>query len=178
MAKYFVICLVLILGACSNNSKELTRSQAKKLIGQHETFVRVTKLPLANRSMIDAGVNEGLWNKTNFFSFELTDDGKRYFVEINLGPMDFSDNLVLKEPAKREVVEVTGITSGIDELLGSEAIKEVQFTWKYVGLSEVVTRYSGEIWGKIIVYEGAALMKLYDDGWRVEQVELNREKQL
>lgn len=167
-SRFFAVCLVIFVVACSNNLKDLTRSHAKELLGQHEKFVSATELPF-DKNMIETGVSEGLWHKPKFFDIELTEEGKRYFAE-NIDLLEFGGKLVLLEPIKRQVIEITGITDG-PKLLG-EGIKEVQFIWEFGEISAIVAKYLilNESGGGR--YEGAALMRFYDDGWRVEELEL------
>jgi len=61
------------------------------------------------------------------------------------------------------LVEVTGIADGVSGL------KEVQFTWKYEGLPDVVARYTGQ---GTQPHSGTSVVRLYDDGWRVEGLHL------
>ncbi|MEK7603703.1 MAG: hypothetical protein AAB461_01105 [Patescibacteria group bacterium] len=177
-----VVCLIIIATVYKDqipyttfstyttfSNGKLTRSQAKELIGQNENFVSATKLSLASRGMKEVGIEQGLWYKYNWHNVKLTEEGKRYFTEDIDFTNSLKDALVLKEPLKRVVVEVKGIADGMNGL-ASDVIKEVQFTWEYREMSDVVALYSGE--SESMDRKGAALMRLYDDGWRVEEIEV------
>jgi hypothetical protein len=72
----------------------------------------------------------------------------------------------VKVPLKRRAVEVTGIK---DAPFDKDS-KVVQFTWEYVDVPEPVNRYTGTTAG---LHSGEALFKLYDDGWRIEGLQVN-----
>jgi hypothetical protein len=107
----------------------------------------------------DAGVVEGLWTiNTNkeqqswhpLKNLSLTQKGQKFF----------SKDWKLVTPAKREVVELTGIS----DALMVQNVKKADFKWRYVNLPEVVARYTGQ---SDALNDGKARFQLYDDGWRV-----------
>ncbi len=144
-------------------SKDLTRSKAASLINKSENFSSTKGIALQEKgrrrepTYQDAGVVEGLFAASRESwagsSIKLSEKGREYW----------NDDGSLKNPAHREVVEVTGIS---DYPMGN-GVKQVNFTWRYKDLPSVAARYTGQ--GKK-PHEGKALMKLYDDGWRVEEV--------
>lgn len=184
---FLVIFLIIIAGTVYkdqipyyttfSNGKSLTRPYAKKLMEQHEKFSKITILPHNHviesafftkygvDELIASGIREGIWVKSSrsTYAVALSHYGEEYFKldEEN----DTINGFVLNDRSKRKIVEITGIADG-PKLIG-EGIREVQFTWEY-DLPEVVERYF-EL-GKI--FQGAALMRLYDNGWRVEKIEL------
>jgi hypothetical protein len=110
-------------------------------------------------TVVNAGVSEGLWAAAGGGISFLTQDGRRHFAQAQ------GTTVVPVAPARREIVEVTGIA---DAPIGRN-LKEVHFRWRYAGLSEVATRYTGQ--GKT-PHESEAIFRLYDDGWRVETITL------
>jgi hypothetical protein len=141
----------------------LTRKLAASVIARDPRFASARAMSLADPGKTsDAGVREGLWIKQGFGGLSLLADGQRFFTQLDGFPDYFA---VLREPARREIVEVTGIA---DAPVGRNT-KEVQFRWRYVGLPEVVARYCGQ---GPVAHDSTALLRLYDDGWRVEQLEL------
>lgn len=165
------LLLLLLLLACSH---DLTRSRVADLIRTHATFAApVVALPLQEEGLFtfglerDAGVIEGIWTRSirSDFSirYTLTSKGRQYFAR------DFSaqERMPLGQPARRELLEVTGITT---PPMGGEAAKLATFTWQYAGLSPVIARYAGEA---SVIHEGEALFQLFDDGWRLQQLELH-----
>ena len=170
--RFLAVCLIVLatvylkdhIPTFSNG--QLTRSNAMELINDHDKFITVMQLPFINTNeMFEAGVREDLWKTDAFFKVELTNEGKRYFTEIDRTSL--GTTLMLREVLFRRAVEITGITNGV-----SEGIREIEFIWEYRELPEIIARYSGQRKGN---YWGAALMRLYDDGWRVEKVELKGE---
>jgi TonB family protein len=144
----------------------LARVQARNVITNDLSFSSVKQITLLEPTArtLEAAAREGLF-ATDGFNFSLTQEGRQFFVVeggvvsgwlVGLGVI-----VTLPAPAKREVIEVTGITAeGTDQ-------RRVVFTWKYTGLSDVVVRYTGQGPG---AHDGVALLRLYDDGWRLENV--------
>jgi hypothetical protein len=70
-------------------------------------------------------------------------------------------------PLRRTVIEVTGIADPASPLGGTQTgSKEVQFRWEYAGADEVTMRFI------VRGGTGRALMRLFDDGWRIDHIEL------
>lgn len=144
--------------AGSGATGQLTREVAARLIGQAPKFNTVRSIALLREGQ-RGGVREGLWSEQRV----LTPLGRQYFAEV---VFNIPDNLVSPvKPATRTVTEVTGIA---DHPLGP-SVKEAQFRWKYEGLDELVARLTGQ---GSEPHTGEALLRLYDDGWRVEDVEV------
>jgi hypothetical protein len=122
------------------------------LIEEHPEFATAERLYLAdgvNRPEYgNAGVLEGLMTPSG-----PTEKGKKFWKE----------NGDLVKPARRKVVEVTGIT----DIPMMQNMKEAEFKWRYVDLPEVIARYCGQ--GKK-PHDGTATFQLFDDGWRVKEV--------
>jgi hypothetical protein len=160
-----------VLAAC--NSNELSRKQAAILINRYPTFASTNNVALQEQGRLrpgtsqDAGIVEGLWNvQNNAFGWrhiELTEKGKQFFSLTKQGEQFFTEGWQLIKPAKREVVEVTGIT----DVPMAKNVKEAGFKWRYVDLPEVVARYTGQ--GES-PHDGKAALQLYDDGWRVTEI--------
>lgn len=158
---------VLLAGCSSSNQSgaqaaaqrgELTRQAAARLINQAPKFKTVQSIPIDHAAMT-GGVKEGFWNEGR----ALTTAGRQHFTEVMFG---VPQNRVLPaQPATRVVTEVTGIA---DHPLG-DSVKEAKFLWKYDGLDAVVARFTGQ---GSESHPGTAFFRLYDDGWRVENVEV------
>jgi hypothetical protein len=74
--------------------------------------------------------------------------------------------MTLVKPLKRSVTTVDGITD--NPLDGS---KLVMFTWQYRDVPDFVAVHGGL--SKKDKYQAVAAMRLFDDGWRMEDVELH-----
>jgi hypothetical protein len=154
----------MILGCNSaGNSNELSRKEARKLVDKYPEFASVQRIPLQEAGLIrtgngqDAGAVEGLW------AVQVSPFGARSRILTAKGQQFFTNNWMLVTPAKREVVEITGIS---DEPLVKN-IKIAEFTWHFVELPSVVARYTGQ--GNK-PHDGKAEFQLYDDGWRVKGI--------
>lgn len=150
-------------------SKGITRDRAKELLEHHAELAQpVSSLTIVSRDAYEAGVLEGLWgvdagSYMQNGSAVLTAEGQKHFSKLSvLG--DRTATLV--SPARRQVVEITGLA---DAPIGN-AVKECKFKWRYSGLSLIVGRYTGQA---DLQHDGHALLRLYDDGWRVEEVNLS-----
>jgi hypothetical protein len=162
--------LLMLLISCS--SKDLTRPRVADLIKANAAFAEpVVALPLQEEGRLqdnhDAGQVEGIWTATRNFGeptrYTLTTKGREYFAR------DFSANesAPLAQAAKRELIEVTGITSPPQ---GGESLKIATFTWHYAGLPELVAQYTGE---EGVTHNGEAALQLFDDGWRLQELDLH-----
>ncbi|HEY2291406.1 MAG TPA: hypothetical protein VGM86_11955 [Thermoanaerobaculia bacterium] len=167
--------LLALLTSCS--SKDLTRPRVADLIKANAEFAKpVVALPLQEEGKIqdnhDAGQVEGIWNVTRSFGeatrYTLTANGRKYFAQ------DFTaiESAPLAQAAKRELIEVTGITSPPQ---GGESLKIATFTWHYAGLPELVARYTGE---EGVTHNGEAAFQLFDDGWRLQDLALHEHQNL
>lgn len=164
--------LLLLLFFIGCFSGELTRSRVADLINENAAFAEpVTSLWLQDsglqRGALNAGDVEGIWQSSmgnDFYPrYTLSSKGLRYFAR------DFSANerVPLAQASRRELIEVTGITT---PPMGGESLRLASFTWQYMGLSPLVARYAGEV---SVVHKGDALFQLFDDGWRLQKLELN-----
>lgn len=164
-----LVALALASAAVLGCSRELTRSRAANLIGQHAPFATTDAItPQEDGCVLEGGLDsgelEGLWNGRLPSTRTLTQKGGAYFVNPERWPNGWA-YWKLRTPAHREVIDVTGITD-VPLIPGG---KQAEFTWRYRGLDPVVARYTGQ---GPTPHTGAALMRLYDDGWRVERFEL------
>jgi hypothetical protein len=166
--------LFMLIAGCW--SKELTRPKVADLITLDTRFAEpVAALPLQREGRFqgkyDAGQVEGLWNitrSTGNITNSLTPKGRETFAS------DFGAYAPapLTQPAKRELVEVTGITSPPQ---AGEGVRLATFTWRYTGLSDIAARYTGE---QGVVHNGQAVFQLFDDGWRLRNLALNEDQGL
>ena len=158
-------------------SKELTRGKAKDLINASDAFKpQEGKLRLTEQE-VQSGVAAGYWQEQplmrgfpGYDLWSMTPRGHRLFVGFEEPQIAGRITVNTREHLKREISQVTGITqmtglSGTPE--SSE--KEVDFTWNWdchESPPEVQQFCKDQP-----ALQGAALLKLYDDGWRVEAVQ-------
>lgn len=177
-----MLAVLLTSFACGGKS-DLSRSQAKKVIEKSEKLTPADcRLTLGEREL-QGGLQEGLWSSrhdSDFMrpecsSFRLTSRGKVYFRGDLLGSVGCSINVTphveFAKPLARRVVEVTGISDGPGMLGPAGTVKVVEFTWQWEWgeLSDQLKSVVGGEWKEA---KAEAALRLYDDGWRVEQVEI------
>jgi hypothetical protein len=154
------IGLVTLFIGCTSDSN-LSRSKAKDLLSQHPTFAAPVKEIRIGLKGFNTGCNEKLWD----CQWGAISPKGAEFVTSWRGP----GVVVLRQQAKREVAEVTGITD--DAEIGQG--KVVEFTWKYTGIPAGFARHVGA--GATTPEKSKAWFKLYDDGWRLETLNVNVE---
>jgi hypothetical protein len=111
----------------------------------------------------------------------LTPKGQKYFPAM-FGYFDRSGNnrvpvlraqvLRAKAPIGRHLTEVTGVTDGPATAGPPGTLKEVEFKWAWVRddvPKEVQPIFEPDLGSGT----GRALIKLYDDGWRLEAIKLD-----
>jgi hypothetical protein len=91
----------------------------------------------------------------------LAPQGRKFLREIGCDPWGCTAGL--QNPVAGRVREITGIAV----LAGDTGLRVADFTWDYRDLPGVVLKYAAT------PTTGAAQFRLYDDGWRVEKVELH-----
>jgi hypothetical protein len=108
---------------------------------------------------LQGGIKQGFWEQDRDARLSLTPKGQTYFEEIGgmLG--------LVSKPLPRRVIEVTGVADGPSPA----TTKEVQFTWKW-DFGQIPNEVKSFLGPEPKPSEGAALLKLYDDGWRVEEL--------
>ena len=176
MIRKIATALILLVLLISCSSKDLTRPRVADLIKANAAFVEpVVALPLQEEGRLqdnhDAGQVEDIWNVTRNLGearYTLTPKGHEFFAQ------DFSVNELapLAQATKRELIEVTGITSPPQ---GGESLKIATFTWHYARLPELVARYTGE---EGVTHNGEAALQLFDDGWRLQELDLHEHQNL
>jgi len=147
--------------------RDLTRQKAAALIAQKmEEFSPAKPELMFNKDLIgdrDArlkGIREGLWywrkpKRGPFLELTLTPKGKEFFEEVE-GAL-----VTLAKPYMPRVIEITGIA----DAPFVTGVKEVAFTWEWQGVPDLVRAYCN-----VSPLEGNALIRLYDDGWRIENL--------
>jgi hypothetical protein len=153
------IGLVALFIGCTSDSN-LSRSKAKDLLSQHPTFAAPVKVIRITYEAFQTGCNDKLWDCQ---WGTILPKGAEFVTSWRGAGL-----VILRQQAKREVVEVTGIT---DAERGQG--KVVEFTWKYTGIPAGFARHVGA--GGTTPEKSKARFKLYDDGWRLETLNVNVE---
>jgi len=170
------LALVPTLVACS--SKNLSRSKAKDLIDADKRFAEpVSSVPIKDcKAVVTAATKDGIAKvvvESHHSSFglptyqttsiELTAEGGKYFKKFSCE--GFGPTLEIVAPLRRSVVEVTGIADAMGPGgVTSAGTKDVDFTWRFADVPDVVARYTKAD----TIKKSQATLRLYDDGWRVE----------
>ncbi len=154
LAIFLFVLPFLILGGCGK--KELSRNAAEKIISSSADFSRTISILKFHEYGLEKAMKHGVWEAANYQP-RLTSHGSEFFAGIS------RDRLELREPARGRV-KVTGISDAIGLGGSSGGVKEAQFTWDYESLPSVAKRYVVAGGG------GRALFRLYDDGWRLEEL--------
>ncbi len=167
---------LLVLAGCSSTG--LDRGKGKRLIESYESFAAPVDSVDCQKEAVEAAEKEGIFRfkkgHGNMGSikdpyvpdrWEVAPEGKKYFSEIGKGLMGWGCRVKLASPARLRVVEVTGIADA-PLALGAQ-MKEVKYSW-VLDLPEPVRRYTGAKGQG----EGHAVLRLYDDGWRVEELQV------
>jgi hypothetical protein len=166
---------------CGGKS-ELSRSKAEKLIQASAKFTpgEYKQIDISS-SLVQMGLEQGYWTagppSSGFSQVGLTEKGKRLFAQV-LGGIWVNDrdhsslNIKVAEPLPRVVVEVTGVADGPGFEGPAGTIKDVQFTWKW-DWDAVPKELKTFLGPEPKPSKGEALLKLYDDGWRVEELKVD-----
>jgi hypothetical protein len=129
------------------------------MIESSEIVLNESNTVTATPGFVESGEQQGLWTSegSNIFLSERAASGISMINGMQITPADpFSIN-----------VEVTGIA----QVGNSNSTRTAEFVWNYEGLQPLVRRFatSGG--------EGRAIFQLYDDGWRINSVELQNSGQ-
>lgn len=160
---FIVAALVAVLSSCSG--RELTRSGAAEVIRESDRLSSGCLVPGGNATLTGTGVSEGLFVRRGGPAHvgspvDLTERGKQYFEALREPSQLGAPVVLLPKEKPKAIIEVTGIADG-----PSVGVKQVEFDHTYGGLSDVLMRYC--IAGP---YKKRAVLKRFDDGWRVESI--------
>ncbi|MFK7749380.1 MAG: hypothetical protein AB8B65_13375 [Kordia sp.] len=147
MKYVYALLFLILLSSCGNN---LSRSEAEDLINKHNKFTVLGQKPRTNSQAKYNGTQQGYWQKNG----TITQKGKTYFYNKNY------NNITLKRPGKAVVTTIDGIADAGN----NSKTKEVQFSWEYANIDEVVKRFI------IKGGTGKAFLRKFDDGWRVNNI--------
>jgi hypothetical protein len=185
------IPVLISMIACGGKS-ELSRGKATKVIQASDKFTPGNQDAHLKADTVRVGLEQGFWQKGpenphlftdrtaanpdgKVYTIILTPKGSTYFSSIGgfIYPgQPLGEAFLQTKTMPRRVVEVTGIADG-PEIEGPQGTtKDVQFTWKW-DLDSVPKEVKALLETGPKASKGEALMKLYDDGWRVEEVKLD-----
>lgn len=155
-----IIALPFMISSCA---KSLSRDDAAALISGSNDFQHLRSSISFRNQWDQSAHNEGVI--TGYSGSYCTVTDPRLLAMLT-GANCSSFTAELHQPVSTPSIEVTGMT---DAVLPSNSakIKEVQFTWAYHLVPGPLNRFV------INGGSGKALIRLYDDGWRVENVDLS-----
>jgi hypothetical protein len=161
MKSLLLVALSVFTVAASAVAATLTRPDAQRAIQKHPDFATTDTIPGLVNPGFDRAVADGLWVQApsgggpgGWVPSAL---GKQYFTSVTLG------GIHLIKPLHRAITAITGIA---DEHLSGEKVAE--FTWHFTDLTPSLWKYTGATSGD---HSGKATFRLYDDGWRVKEIE-------
>lgn len=178
LALHFVLCVSVLSGAgCS--STELTRSKARQIIDSSPEFSKPNQVVsyTLDGQEIQKGMAQDFWRRRETWGrgeLVLTNSGSTFFVSALLDLGETKATVTLSPTSRRLVKEVTGIADAPALSGGSGApntLKMVEFTWDWDDKSfpPGLKAFLGKL-GKPSPANGSAILRLYDDGWRLEHV--------
>jgi hypothetical protein len=155
MSKRIVVATLIALPllSCSPSwSADLTRPQAKAILSKTKTFTSTYN----QLSFVDNGFQQfaalGGANNPEFAKvFTVATPGTIF----NIGNAA-ANTITVRTPLPARVDEITGIADA------GQGMKEVLFHWSMVNVPDVLKPFVA------VGGTGRAVMRLYDDGWRVE----------
>jgi hypothetical protein len=150
-----MLCIVLCVVGCGK-STDLSRPKAKEIIEAAPIFKSGPAVVRLTPDLLAKGEQEGLWNGAF-----MTPKGERIFS--GWGPE--SNVIKMRDNMSRSVIDVTGISaSPFGE--SDEKSKWVNFTWNW-NLKDLSPE-AQQFLGNYPPRKYNALLKLFDDGWRLE----------
>lgn len=176
-----LVVLVLLFGCGPGKQEELTRGGALDSINKSSKFTPVTAEFALSKEQAQCGVQAGFWTVAGsndsldaaLFGFRqryaLTGKGRTVFASVNVGySAREAARARLGSPHRRTAVRVTGIADYEPSLSGYHG-KEATFEWRWEP-TEIPEEVKQCIPTALTVQNGTALFRLYDDGWRVEEI--------
>lgn len=174
IANVVVLALALLLG-CSH-SRDLSRSVALGVLNSSAKFTPAGPDFGLTPQQVSCGLKSGLWvpGKAKplvaFYlgvaPYILTSKGRAVITEIapNVAyPSGAQGTLAVR---RRTAIEITGIS---DYQSDSYRGKQVDFTWRW-NADDMPDSLRACFPTALSTHHGTALFRLYDDGWRVEQI--------
>lgn len=170
----FVVVLCVAWSGCGSSG--LTRGKARGLIQASESFKQGTERIKLTGGEVNRGVTAGYWKLQSAFMSSvfgpvvvMTPRGKQLFEGSLKGPGGIPGRgwtIRTRQAVPARVLEVTGITDG-----QTPQWKIVDFTWNW-SFSALPAELQS-FFANAPSHLGKASLRLYDDGWRVEQVLLH-----
>jgi hypothetical protein len=163
---------------CSHLTGDLTRDQSAQMINGSQHFSPLNPRFSISGDQVSCGIQLGIWVKRlptpvesmlgSYPHYALTAQGRRMFDEISLSlSQGFAQQVRMLTKYQRRVVEITGISDYEPPLAGWKG-KEVQFTYRWD--SAAFPDVSKRCLAPERLLRATAIMRRYDDGWRVEDV--------
>jgi len=150
--------LIFVISGCQQN---LSRDLAEKLLSSNEDIINKSQKLMPANNHIKTGHDLGFWDAVyyDFGKYRLSNiinDISQSTKAINIDNIEPSDRIKYK-------IEVTGIR----DYDTSSNKKTAEFVFEYINmptpLKPIILK--GE--------KGTALFTLYDDGWRIENIDIN-----
>lgn len=169
-----ILLLAITLSSCNFTTKNLTRSKAASLIENSAKFSEVKSKINLHPNGLEKGFLHDMWGVvqgepgTNYsIDYYALSPNQDVFQLIQATVLPGSiATVTMKKPVETQI-NVTGITDAPI----MQGVKEAQFTWEYTNLPSIVKRYV------VRGGSGVAYLRLYDDGWRIEDLKVSYSKE-
>lgn len=152
MRPFWYVAALLVLAGCSGSDLLSREAALAKLKATADLGSLATVIPVRN-DILNEGAAQGLWRLVDGEAVLGRAGGE--IAEVR------RDALVLTEATPVEV-SITGVSA----VPQASNLNEVQFSWTYPALPDFVKRFAVD--GGL----GRAVFRLYDDGWRVERLDM------
>jgi len=151
----FVLAFLLLIGLYGCGKKDLSRPDAEKLIHSSDKISQFARVISVQPDTLTKGQAEGAWKILNNGATLLGEKARKSITSVGYNGIELVNPTMID-------VKVTGIA----DVPVSENMKEAQFTWAYVELPSLVKRFAFQ------GGSGSASFRLFDDGWRLENVQI------
>ncbi len=175
------ICWLILLGVSIltvSCDRKLSRSDAAKLIESDKNFSKpmvmsmrignqINKEDLSKTSFDEALISEGYAEvQNNYYGdvFNFTEKGRKEAVNWSKSKQLGIIEMYNIPYAKREIVEVTGIS----EPKSGDNFSQVKFTWRSQPDDKIGKAMDKSEFGQ--TFDGEAFFQKFDDGWRVVRI--------
>jgi hypothetical protein len=152
------VFLLLFCFGCTSKSGELTRGKALRILQTNKEAAAMTDAIPVSQEGFKLAQQEGWWDKIDRNGEITSEPARQYFIQY----WYMARTARVRKPLGKIILDVTGIS----DVPMMQGVKEVDFDWEFSDVPTYVRKYAG----LNEKFPGEAAFKLYDDGWRVEEI--------